>query len=117
MVSAIVVHHNTQACSLANSISTFDAFIPLALIGSALIYLADLYVSGSPRIFLLIFVWPSIPLLAIVVWFFHFGRFKIGDEDYLRAKHEMWKSLGLWSAFLLVELLIVAVWWLRTPAI
>ena len=117
MVSAIVVHHNTQACSLANSISSGDAFFPLALIGSGLIFAIDLYVSGAPTLLWITALWSAIPLLVIVVWFIRFGRFSIGDEEYLKAKREMRKSLSLWLALFGVQLLVAIVWWLRWPAI
>ncbi len=32
LLSAIIVHHNTQACSLANSIKGFDTFVFIAQI-------------------------------------------------------------------------------------
>ena len=117
LVSAIVVHHNTQACSVANSISGFNAFVPLALVGSVLIYALDVYVSGAPTLFPLILIWPTVPLIAILVWFFRFGRFKIGDDEYLSARREMRKSFLLWLAILLVQALALAPWWQRPPAI
>ncbi len=112
-VSAVIVHHNTQACSLANSISTFDAFIPLALIGGVAIYALDWYVSGSPRISLGILFWPLMPLLAIILWFVRFGRFKIGDEEFLRARHEMKRSFTFWLALFIVQILLILVVWMR----
>ena len=77
VLSAAVVHYNTQACSVANTIATFNAFIPLALIGTLLIYIGEAYVSGRPRISVGLLFWPSIPLFAIVVWYVRFGRFGI----------------------------------------
>jgi RNA polymerase subunit RPABC4/transcription elongation factor Spt4 len=117
LVSAIVVHHNTQACSLANSISGGDSFFPLALIGSGLIFAIDFYVSKSPALIWLTALWSAIPLLVIVVWFIRFGRFSIGDEEYLKARREMRKSLSLWLALSVVQLLVAVVWWLERPAI
>ena len=108
-VSAAIVHHNTQACSLANTITTFDAFIPLALIGTILVYLGDWYVSGQPRISIGLLFWPSIPLVAIILWYLRFGRFQIGDEEYLRARHEMRRSFAFWLAFLIVDVLLLIV--------
>lgn len=116
LMSAIVVQHNTQACSVANSISGFDAFVPLALLGSVVIYVID-YASGSLTLFPFILSWPMIPLIAIVIWFLRFGRFRIGDDEYLKAKREMRKSLFLWLAILMVQALAMAVWVLHTPAI
>ena len=114
--SAVVVHHNTQACSLANSIKGFDSFLWIALVGSLLIYVIDMYVFGSLVLFNIILMWPMIPLLVILVWFYRFGRFKIGDEEYVRAKREMRSSFLLWLAILGVQLITLAAWWWRTPA-
>ena len=111
LLSAIIVHHNTQAISVAKTISSFDAFIPLALIGSVFIFVIDWYAFGGPGNFFAIFLWSGIPLLAILVWFARFGRFKIGDEEYMQAKREMRRSFCFWLAFLIVQILCVAVWW------
>ena len=108
-VSAAIVHYNTQACSLANTITTFNAFIPLALIGTILIYFGDWYVSGRPRISIGLLFWPTIPLIAIILWYLRFGRFRIGDEEYLRARHEMRRSFAFWLAFLIVDVLLLIV--------
>lgn len=108
-LSATIVHYNTQACSLANSISTFDAFIPLALILGIGIYAIDWYTFGTLRISLAILFWPIIPLLAITLWFIRFGRFKIGDEEYLKAYREMKRSFAFWLASFIVQLLLVLV--------
>jgi hypothetical protein len=117
LISAIVVQHNTQACSVANSISGFDAFVPLALGGSMVIFVIDFYGSGSPTLFPLILIWPTVPLIVIAVWFFRFGRFRIGDDEFLKARREMRKSLLLWLAILVVQAVTLAVWWVPTPAI
>lgn len=47
IVSALIVHHNTQAVSFANSITAADAFIPLALIGTVAVYGIDWFVWWS----------------------------------------------------------------------
>lgn len=112
-LSATVVHYNTQACSLANHISGFDAFVPLALIGSVLIFVVDLYVSGRPKLSLFLPLWSLIPLLGISFWFFRFGRFKIGDDEFLNARREMRRSLLFWLVVLVVQILAIVVWRLR----
>src|SRR5262245_56330602 len=71
-MSAAIVHYNTQACGLANTITTYDAFIPLALIGTVLVYVGEWYVSGQPRISIALLFWPAIPLFAIVLWYLRF---------------------------------------------
>ena len=108
-VSAVVVSHNTQACSLSNSIKGFDSFVPVALVGSLLIYACDVYASGSPMLFYITLVWSAIPLLVITGWFFRFGRFEIGDDEYLRARRDMRSSFLLWLAILAVQLIILLV--------
>lgn len=116
LVSAVIVHHNTQACSMANSIKGFDPFVFIALVGSGFIYAIDMYAYGSLVLFNFVVLWPAIPLPAILVWFVRFGRFKIGDEEYVRARREMRGSLLLWLAILAVQLIVIGAWWLRTPA-
>ena len=108
-LSAAVVYYNTQAVSLAKSISTFDAFIPLALIGGVGIFAIDWFTSGTPRISLFILFWSAIPLLAISLWFFRFGRFKMGDDEYLKARRDMKRSFAFWLVLLIVQLLLIAV--------
>ena len=108
-ISAAVVHYNTQACSLANTITTLDAFIPIALIGTVVIYAAEWYTSGRPRISMVLLFWPTIPLLAIILWYLRFGRFRFGDEEYVRARQEMRRSFGVWLAFLIVDVLLLIV--------
>jgi hypothetical protein len=117
VVSAAVVHYNTQACSVANTIATLNAFIPIALIGTVLIYLGEAYTSGRPRISLGLLFWPCIPLFAITIWYVRFGRFRIGDDEYVRARREMRRSFVFWLAFLIVDLLLLAVAWPTTPTI
>ena len=107
-ISAVLVHHNTQACSLANSISTFDAFIPLALILGIGIFVIDWY-SGTARLSLGVLFWPIIPLLAIALWFIRFGKFNFGDEEYLKARREMKRSFAFWLVLLIVQVLLIVV--------
>jgi RNA polymerase subunit RPABC4/transcription elongation factor Spt4 len=99
LASAIVVVHNTQACSQANTIKTGDyaAFVSIfaALYG---------YASGAPGLFVSSIATPVIFLIVIGVWFYRFGRFQIGDDDYLKARRDMHASLKLWLALLSVEL-------------
>ena len=106
-VSAAVVYYNTQACSVANTITTLDAFIPLALIGTVAIYGGEWLLEGKPRISIGLLFWPVIPLLAIVAWYFRFGTFIAGDAEYLKARREMRRSFAFWLAFLVVDLLLL----------
>jgi RNA polymerase subunit RPABC4/transcription elongation factor Spt4 len=109
VVSASVVYHNTQACSLANTIISFNAFMPIALIVSVGIYVIDWYGSGTPRLAFGLLFYSLIPLLVIVLWYIRFGRFLVGDEEYLRARRELRQSFALWCVLLVVQLLMLAV--------
>jgi hypothetical protein len=112
-LSAVIVHHNTQACSVANTISGFGAFIPLALIGSIFIFVIDWYVFGRPRLSLLLPIWPLIPLLLIIGWFLRFGWFKIGDDEFLKARREVRSSFLFWTVVLVVQILAIVAWIFR----
>jgi hypothetical protein len=107
-VSAVIVHWNTQACSVANDIAHGDAFAPLALIGSVLIFATDWYISGRAIISLLLPLWPLVPLLMTAFWFLRYGRFKIGDDEFLKARRDMRNSFLFWLAILVVQLLAIA---------
>ena len=109
IVSAAIVHHNTQAVSFANSITAVDAFIPLALIGTVVIYGFEWLSGDPPRISTALLFWPAMPLIVIAVWFLRFGRFQIGDEEYVKARREMRRSFAFWLAFLTVDVLLLLV--------
>jgi hypothetical protein len=110
-LSAVVVHHNTQACGVANTISSLDAFIPIALIGSLFIWGGELLTSDRPRLSLLLLIWPTIPLVSIIIWYARFGRFAIGDEQYVNARREMRRSFVFWLTLVMVQILVVTVTW------
>lgn len=111
LMSAVLVHHNTQACSAANTITSLNAFIPLALILGIVIYLIDFYGSGAPRLSFGILLWPLMPLFAIGIWYFRFGRFSLGDDEYLRARREMKSAFLFWLVLLIVQVLLILVSW------
>jgi hypothetical protein len=108
LMSAVLVHHNTQAISVANTISSFDAFIPIALILSVCIHWFN-WLGGSMS--WMVLWWPLMPLLAIVVWYFRYGRFVAGDEEFIKARQEMRKSFCFWLVFLVVQAFCMPVFW------
>lgn len=110
--SATVVIMNTVACDIANSIRGLDVFAVIAIIGSVLIFWIDLYISGSPTLFYLIVLWPMIPLVIILLWFYRFGRFALGDEEYTSARRGLSRMLVLWLAILIAQLMALIIWWL-----
>lgn len=111
LLSALVVHHNTQACAVANTIKTLDPFAYLAIPLSAVMYLVDTYAVGAPALFYFVPAWPLIPLVVIAVWFYRYAPFRAGDEEFARARRDLRGSLLLWLAILAVQ--VVALLWMR----
>jgi RNA polymerase subunit RPABC4/transcription elongation factor Spt4 len=110
--SAAAIVANTVACDVANSIKAFDSFAVLAAIGSVPIYFLDLYVSGSPKLFYLVILWSVMPLMTTLLWLYRFGNFKLGDDEYLRAKRGVRRSLTLWLALTSAQIIALGTWWL-----
>jgi hypothetical protein len=54
-------------------------------------------------------------LVVILIWFYRYGRFQLGDADYVDVKRGMWASLKLWTALLIVQLILI-LYMLKTPA-
>ena len=96
----------TQACSLANTISTGDPAVLIFLGVTALAILLD-------------FAWMAgftilagvMAVGAIVRWRRRYGWLPVDDAEFLAAKREMRRSLMLWIAFLLLEGLIAYAAW------
>lgn len=101
LLSAAVVQFNTQACTSANTIKTAEPAIVISIISATWSYFIEI-----PALFILALATPILFLSTILVWFFRYGRFKIGDEDFLKAKRDMSASLKLWMGLLIVELLV-----------
>jgi len=112
LTSAAVVVFNTVACDVANSIGTFDAFIVLAVPLGIVLYFIDLYSYGSPILFYLTLIWPVMPLLTAILWFYRFGTFPLGDDEYLSAKRRVQRTLTLWLAFTSAQIIALGIWWL-----
>jgi hypothetical protein len=105
LVSAAVVHYNTQACAVANTLKGLDTFAYIALPLSALIYGIDVYAFGEPALSYFVLAWPLIPLVFTLVWFNRFGFFKAGDGEFMQARRDMRGSSMLWLAILAVQAL------------
>lgn len=97
-VSAAIIFHNTQACSSANTIKTGDRAALLILCASAYAF----FVSNL-GLFVTCAATPVLALVVISVWFFRFGSFQYGDEEFVRARNDMKASLKLWAALLAVQ--------------
>jgi hypothetical protein len=101
LASAIIVIQNTRACSLANTIKTFE---PIAVI----VFITCLFGAYlGPSLILASLITPLMGVSATVSWFVRFGSFKLGDEEFAKAKRDMRNSLKLWLVLLAVLLLLI----------
>ena len=110
--SAAVVVFNTVACDVANSIATFNAFAVLAVPLCIALYFIDLYSFGSLRLFYLTLFWSLMPLLTSILWFYRFGTFPLGDDEYLSAKSRVQRTLTIWLAITSAQIIALGIWWL-----
>jgi hypothetical protein len=99
--SALVVAYNSAACGFANDISAFDVAAGLYAVLSVYVYF------GSPFLFKFTLWWPVLPLIWVGSWFRRFGRFKLGDERYLKARQNMKDSLKKWILVCALQLVLL----------
>jgi len=112
LTSAATVVFNTVACDVANDLRSFDTFAMLIVPVGIGVYFIDRYSFGSPTLIYLALFWPVIPLLSTILWFYRFGNFALGDDEYLRAKRRMRRTLTLWLAITAALIIALAVWWI-----
>lgn len=110
--SAATIVFNTVACDVANSIAADTSFPMLAVLLGIGSYFFDLYSFGSLRLFYLTLLWPVVGLLNAILWFYRFGTFPLGDEDYLSAKRRVGRALTLWLAIATAQIIALGIWWL-----
>jgi len=103
LVSAAVVVANTQACSHANTIKTAE-------MGALIVFGASLlgFLLRDSSLLIVNLLTPTISLAAVLIWFRRYRKFRIGDEEFVKAKARMQTSLRLWSTLLVVQLLALA---------
>ena len=107
--SALTVVFNTVACDVANSIAAANTFAVLAVPMGIAFFFIDLYFFGSLRLFYLTLLWSVLVLLNPILWFYRFGTFPLGDEDYLSAKRRMRRTLTLWLAITAAQIIVLAI--------
>jgi len=105
LLSVGVVAFNTQAVSLANTIKSADAGAVVILLASAYVYFLDASDAGPSyrTLWLTTLVGPATAVAVAALWFFRYGRFRMGDEDFDRSKRDMRSSLMLWLALLFAQ--------------
>jgi len=110
LLSVGVVAFNTQAVSLANTIKTGDAAAAAVLLASAYVYFLDASDGGLSlqSLWATTLAVPVLALSAVALWFFRYGRFRMGDADFDRSKLDMRWSLMLWLALLFAQTLAFA---------
>ena len=106
MIGATVNVTLSQACSLANTISTGDPAVLIFLGVTVLAFLVNLAWLASFTILSAL-----IAVGAIIRWRRRYGWLPLDDADFLTAKREMRQSLMLWIAFLMLECLIAYASW------
>ncbi len=104
--SAIKVVVNTQAGSLANTIRTAERALILVFVSCLLGFF---FLDSSLLIVSLLT--PVVNLAAVLLWLRYYRNFRVGDEEYMRARARMWSSFKLWAALLIVQLLAVVYMW------
>ena len=110
--SAATVVFNTVACDVANSIAASDTFAGLAVPLGIACFFIDLYSFGSPVLFYLTLFWPVLPILTAILWFYRFGSFLLGDDEYLSARRRVRRSLTLWLAIASAQIIALGIWWI-----
>ena len=104
-LSRLVVVYQTAAVSSANTIKTAE-------LGAALIFVASFIGFWfTPSLIIANLLTPIISVVAVGVWFYRFGRFRLNDDEYLKAWRDMRKSLTLWLALIGVQILAVIYVW------
>ena len=98
-VSKMIVVFNTAACSSANTIKTAEYGAILVFLASAVGFWID------PTLVIVNLLTPVMSIAAIALWFYRFGRFTLGDDDYARARRDMRNSLKLWVILIGVQAL------------
>ena len=111
--SAYINFQLTQAISHANMISTFDpAIIFFGIASVCLLWLKSEMVAEVPRVWTLLsaahsLVW-LLPLVAIVGWFFRYGKWRIIDEEEFQSKRQSMRlSFRMWLAAYVVQAVLL----------
>lgn len=104
--SAFTVVLNTAACRVAKDIRDRSRIMALIVVGESIfLFLLD------RRIFVPLFWLTVVPttmqLLMIGTWFQKFGRFPLGDSDYVRAAATVRWSAMVWTAILILQLAVI----------
>lgn len=109
--SAVTVVFNTVACDVANSLAIFDKFAVFVVLLGTVIYAFDINSFGSPALSYLLPLVLVQPLMLVILWFYRFGKFPLGDAEYLSARRRMRRTLTLWLALASAYVIAIGIWW------
>jgi hypothetical protein len=98
-ISKAVVVYQTAAVSSANTIKTAEIAAGLVFIASFIGFWFD------PPLIIANLLTPILSAAAVAVWFYRFGRIRLDDDEYLKARRDMRNSLVLWLVLLGVQIL------------
>ena len=114
-INAFINFQLTQASSHANIISTFDPAIFFSVIGSLCMrWLKWEFYIEIPRLWPFIeiaysLVW-LLPIAAIMLWFYRYGRWRIiNSEEYQANRKSMKLSLRMWLAAYVFHIILLVV--------
>lgn len=111
MSSAVTVVFNTVACDVASSLEIYDKFAVFVVLLGVILYYFDLTSFGSPALSYLMLLIIVQPLLFVILWFYRFGTFPLGDAEYLSAKRHMRRLLTVWLAIAAAYIIAIGIWW------
>jgi hypothetical protein len=105
--SRLFVVYQTAAVSSANTIKTAE-------LGAAIVFVASFIGFWfDPPLIIANLITPLVSVAAVAVWFYRFGRFRLPDDEYTRARRDMRNSLTLWLVLIGVQILAVIYVWKR----
>jgi RNA polymerase subunit RPABC4/transcription elongation factor Spt4 len=107
-LSAFTLVVNTKACNLAKEIASRDRMMAALFVAASIVlYFMDFRTFGSLFFFWFTIVTPVAQLLMVVAWYVLYGRFPLGDSDFVRAKRRIMWSGRLWGLILALDIAVL----------
>ncbi|HYM00278.1 MAG TPA: hypothetical protein VEZ90_15095 [Blastocatellia bacterium] len=107
--SAIYRTYITQACSLANNITSIRPVIGFLAAGEL-----SVCVFGYPLRYAIYLLGSSLLYSgAVVRWRWRYGEHRFQDEEFTEAQKKMKRELHMWLALIAIEVIVLLVRWNR----
>lgn len=100
-LSRLLIVYQTAAVSSANTIKTAEMAAGIVFVASFVGFWID------PSLIIVSLLSPILSAAAVTVWFYRFGRFRLDDDEYRKARRDMRNSLTLWLVLISVQILAV----------